>query len=146
MLDKLKICDIITVMIIVFREVTYVKYSKQREALLTLLKSTHSHPTADWLYQELKKNFPNISLGMVYRNLGVLSENGDITALNIKSDKEHFDGFTHEHYHFVCNKCGFVSDINLPVPSDWDESIEQQIGAQVDRHSLVFYGTCSKCR
>lgn len=122
------------------------KYSRQREALLTLLKSTHSHPTADWLYQELKKDFPNISLGTVYRNLGVLSENGDIAALNIKSDKEHFDGLTHEHYHFVCNKCGFVSDINLPVPSDWDKSIERQIGAQVDRHSFVFYGTCSKCR
>ena len=121
------------------------KYSRQREALLTLLKSTHFHPTADWLYQELRKDFPNISLGTVYRNLSVLSQNGDIAALNINSDKEHFDGFTHEHYHFVCNKCGSVTDINLPVPSDWDKKIEQQTGAKVDRHSFVFYGTCSKC-
>lgn len=45
------------------------KYSKQREALLTLLRSTRSHPSADWLYENLRKEFPNISLGTVYRNL-----------------------------------------------------------------------------
>lgn len=54
------------------------KYSKQREALLTLLRSTRSHPSADWLYENLRKEFPNISLGTVYRNLAQLAENGDI--------------------------------------------------------------------
>ena len=74
------------------------KYSKQRDALLTLLKSTRSHPSADWLYSELKKEFPNISLGTVYRNLALLAENGCILKISTSSQKEHFDGFTHQHY------------------------------------------------
>lgn len=66
------------IIIIDFEGVKCMKYSKQREALLTLLRSTRSHPSADWLYENLRKEFPNISLGTVYRNLAQLAENGDI--------------------------------------------------------------------
>ena len=74
------------------------KYSKQREALLTLLRSTRSHPSADWLYENLRKEFPNISLGTVYRNLAQLAENGDILKISTSANKEHFDGFVHRRY------------------------------------------------
>ena len=70
------------------------KYSKQREALLTLLRSTRSHPSADWLYENLRKEFPNISLGTVYRNLAQLAENGDILKISTSANKEHFDGLS----------------------------------------------------
>ena len=80
-------------------------YSKQREALLRVLRSTRSHPTAYWVYEELRKEIPNISLGTVYRNLAKLAQNGDILKLDIISDKERFDGFTARHAHFVCNEC-----------------------------------------
>lgn len=63
------------------------KYSKQREALLTLLRSTRSHPSADWLYENLRKEFPNISLGTVYRNLAQLAENGDILKIRLPQTK-----------------------------------------------------------
>ena len=63
------------------------KYSKQREALLTLLRSTHSHPSADWLYENLRKEFPNISLGTVYRNLAVLADSGEIVKIQTSSNK-----------------------------------------------------------
>lgn len=121
------------------------KYSKQREALLKLLRSTRSHPTANRLYRELQKEFPNISLGTVYRNLAQLSQNGDIMPLNINTEKEHFDGFTHEHYHFVCNRCGAVIDVDLPDISDLNSEIEKQIGAQVEKCSMSFYGICKSC-
>ena len=63
------------------------KYSKQREALLTLLRSTRSHPSADWLYENLRKEFPNISLGTVYRNLAQLAENGDIKNQHFRKQR-----------------------------------------------------------
>ena len=122
------------------------KYSIQREALLTLLRSTRSHPTADWLYQELRKDFPNISLGTVYRNLALLSEKGEILSLNVNSEKEHFDGFTHEHYHFVCSDCGTITDVDVPSMPELNDSVERQTGAEVDKYSLVFYGKCMQCR
>lgn len=122
------------------------KYSKQRDALLTLLKSTHSHPSADWLYSELKKEFPNISLGTVYRNLALLAEKGCILKISTSSQKEHFDGFTHQHYHFVCNSCDSIYDVELEDTGLLDKSVEQELGAEVDSHSLVFYGICSDCK
>ena len=65
------------IIIIDFEGVKCMKYSKQREALLTLLRSTRSHPSADWLYENLRKEFPNISLGTVYRNLNLLTDIGE---------------------------------------------------------------------
>ncbi len=122
------------------------KYSKQRDALLTLLKSTRSHPSADWLYTELKKEFPNISLGTVYRNLALLADNGSILKIATSSQKEHFDGFTNPHYHFVCNACDSIYDVELDNTGFLDKSVEQELGAEVDSHSLVFYGVCSECK
>ena len=97
------------IIIIDFEGVKCMKYSKQREALLTLLRSTRSHPSADWLYENLRKEFPNISLGTVYRNLAQLAENGDILKISTSANKEHFDGFVHRHFHCVCNKCDKTS-------------------------------------
>lgn len=122
------------------------KYSKQREALLTLLKSTRSHPSADWLYCELRKEFPNISLGTVYRNLALLADNGDILRITTDSGKEHFDGFTDKHYHFVCRHCDEIRDIDLPCAKMLDEQVEKSLDVEVKEHSLVFYGICSSCK
>ena len=132
-------------MIIVIRKESVMKYSRQREALLTLLRSTRSHPTADWLYTELRKEFPNISLGTVYRNLGVLAANGDILVLNVCDGKDCFDGFTHNHYHFVCSSCGCVSDVELSFPVDINAEVNKLTGNNVKKHSLFFHGTCQSC-
>ncbi len=121
-------------------------YSKQREALLRLLKSTRSHPSADWLYAELRKEFPNISLGTVYRHLALLADNGSILRISSGSGKEHFDGFTDKHYHFVCRQCDSICDISLPEAQKLNEAVENSLGVKVDDHSLVFYGICSSCQ
>lgn len=122
------------------------KYSRQREALLEVLKGTSTHPTAYWVYEELKKNFPNISLGTVYRNLALLTENGDILKLDVSSGMERYDGFTHKHSHFVCRNCSDVMDIDLPETEDFCNAISKKIGCDVESHSLTFYGICNKCR
>ena len=69
------------------------KYSNSVRQLLTLLRSTRSHPSADWLYENLRKEFPNISLGTVYRNLAQLAENGDILKISTSANKEQFRRF-----------------------------------------------------
>lgn len=122
------------------------KYSKQREALLRVLKNTRSHPSADWLYDELRAEFPSISLGTVYRNLALLADNGAIKRITTGSGKEHFDGFTDEHSHFVCTECDSIYDITLSGAEKLNEEVEKSLSATVDNHSLVFYGLCSKCK
>ena len=134
------------VIVIVLNRRKPMKYSRQREALLDVLKSTTSHPTAYWVYEELKKDFPNISLGTVYRNLALLTERGDILKLDVSSGMERYDGFTHKHSHFVCRCCQDIIDISLPQADKFCDVVSKETGCDVESHSLTFYGLCNKCK
>lgn len=122
------------------------KHSKQRDYLLTIVKNTKSHPDANWIYAELKKKFPNAGLATVYRNLRQLTEKGELMKIDTGSGIEHYDATTENHYHFVCEKCSAISDVDISV-LDWlDGDLSSRLDAEVKRHSLIFYGACSKCR
>ena len=87
-------------------------YSRQREAILDFLCHTTSHPTAEEVYMYIRDIYPNISLGTVYRNLALLVEHGQ--ALKIQGeDCDHFDGNTRLHYHFLCDSCHHVYDVEM---------------------------------
>ena len=120
-------------------------YSRQREALKRVLRSTRTHPTADWIYKELLQEYPHTSLGTVYRNLAQLSEAGEILRISTGDSKEHYDGFTDPHDHFVCQECGAILDVTVPLPDSVNSCVHESIGAVVDRRSLIFSGTCGAC-
>ena len=120
------------------------KNSKQREMLLTELRSRHDHPIAEDIYVALKKKLPDISLGTVYRNLSVFTESGDISRLEVNGP-DRYDGNPAAHYHFACNECGRVLDVNLPYCEELDRSVENATGAFVERNNIIFYGTCGDC-
>lgn len=121
------------------------KGSRQRSAMLELIKSTKCHPDASWLYEKMRMQFPNISLGTVYRNLSVLTDTGDIARVCTSEGIDHYDGDTSEHCHFICNSCRSVSDIEL-VGLDNLNRIAEGTGVSVEKHSLIFYGVCKDCR
>ena len=122
------------------------KYSRQRESIKSCLMNRCDHPTADALYTTLREQFPNISLGTVYRNLNLLVDLGEIKKIPSGDGIDHFDYDTSPHYHFVCRQCGCIRDLPMPV----SETLEQEAAAFVDGtiedHSLIFRGVCSNCR
>jgi len=120
-------------------------YSKKREAILAKLRSTTSHPTAEWVYRELKGEYPDLSLGTVYRNIGLFREEGEIISVGTVAGQERFDGDTSPHGHFVCVVCRAVIDIVVPEAQPETTAQLKQIGFQVDRIDLTAYGTCSTC-
>ena len=81
------------------------KYSRQRECIREYVQKCKEHPTADQVYAEIKREFPNISLGTVYRNLSLLSEIGEIQKLSNFGGADHFDGCVTPHCHFMCKEC-----------------------------------------
>ena len=89
------------------------KYSRQRESIKTCLMGRKDHPTADALYTSIREQFPNISLGTVYRNLNLLVDLGEIRKLSCGDGTDHFDYDTSPHYHFVCKECGKIMDISM---------------------------------
>ena len=117
------IIGIITVKKMSKQEKKYFRQSKQRNRILELLRSTDRHPTADWLYLQLKSEFPNLSLGTVYRNLEILSESGEIQKLELGSAQKRFDGVAENHYHIRCIQCDRVDD----APPELEVKISQEL-------------------
>ncbi|MBN1161808.1 MAG: transcriptional repressor [Dehalococcoidales bacterium] len=120
--------------------------TKQRTAILKYLNNTKSHPTADIIYDVVKKIIPNISKGTIYRNLNVLKESGQVTRLNIKGTVSRYEIKQASHYHFRCEQCGRVFDIDEPVDKSIDERVAKSTGFKVIRHQLEFRGLCKDCQ
>jgi Fur family transcriptional regulator, peroxide stress response regulator len=120
--------------------------TKQREAILKVLRNTKSHPTADQIYDEVRKDVPNISKGTVYRNLQVLQDDGAITELKLNDTLSRYEVKQESHYHFRCEKCGRVSDIDMPVDRELDRQVEKRTGLKVAYHQLEFRGLCKDCQ
>ncbi|MBC8570345.1 Fur family transcriptional regulator [Zongyangia hominis] len=121
------------------------KYSRQRELILDAVREDAVHPTADMIYQKLKKEHPNLSLGTVYRNLNLLSEIGTINKLHVPGMPDRFDGNITPHYHFYCKRCGGVFDLPLSYLGNIDEQVRKETECQVDFHNILFRGTCKEC-
>ena len=122
------------------------KRSKQREAILEMLQGVKTHPTADKVYEEVRKTIPNISLGTVYRNLAKLSDESMIQKVGMGTGVEHFDGNPFPHYHVVCNECGVIDDIEAEPLKSFNEWASQMFKGEIYKHSAVFFGKCVKCK
>jgi Fe2+ or Zn2+ uptake regulation protein len=111
-----------------------------------VLKGTTSHPTADWIYEEVRKQIPNISKGTVYRNLKVLREMGQVSELNLSGTVSRFEARQDNHYHFRCKKCGRVFDVDEPVDKDLERRAADRTGFRISYHQLEFRGLCRECQ
>lgn len=118
--------------------------SKQRQLILDAVTGRCDHPTADQIYLEVREKDEKISRGTVYRNLGVLSENGQITNVKIPA-ADRYDSRLDKHYHLICTCCGKVFDAPLPYHAEYDIQVEQTTGFQVRRHRTIFEGLCAEC-
>lgn len=119
------------------------KYSRQRELVREAVEKSSIHPTADEVYQEVRKREPTISLATVYRNLNQLSENHLIRRVVVPGDSDHFDHTLKEHEHMICTQCGCVVDI-WPKSSLW-EYFSGMEEAQITGYDLTLYGICKDC-
>ena len=123
------------------------KHFRKRDAILTCLRQTDVHPSADWVYAQLKPQIPDLSLGTVYRNLSRFREQGQIISLGTVKGVERFDGNTAPHVHFICSDCGCVLDLEgIAVPDELRSAVSQNSGASVTGCSLTFTGVCMNCQ
>lgn len=119
-------------------------YSKQREAVLKTVRSVTSHPTAAEVYEAVRRELPNISLGTVYRNLSVLCEAGDLLCLHMGDGVERYDGNCNTHLHLHCRVCGGITDVEMPDGSVRQAAEEQEFSPEIILLSAS--GVCNSCR
>ncbi len=122
------------------------KHSRQRDMIRNYLGSTKEHPTAEMVYNSVREQFPNISLGTVYRNLNLLVSNGEAVKIDCGDGSERFDGRVSPHYHFICHGCGRVLDIEMPSIEHIDTLAGSSFDGDIEGHSVYFYGRCSGCK
>ncbi len=122
------------------------KHFRKRDAILTCLRQTTEHPSAEWVFSRLKPEIPDLSLGTVYRNLSLFKEQGLITSLGTVNGVERFDGNTEPHVHYICTGCGRVLDLHkIRVPEELNQAAAMDSGGQVNGCQLTFTGVCGRC-
>ena len=124
---------------------TKYKQSKQRERIYAILNKTGEHPNAIWIYDQLKSEFPDLSMGTVYRNLNILIEQGLIHKIDFGSTFDRYDANTEPHYHFICERCGSITDLPMPIDNELNEKLERKTGFKARKHRIEFYGLCDEC-
>ena len=117
-------------------------YSIQRKVIKNIVRSTKSHPSADWIFNKAKMVIPNISLGTVYRNLKYLEKIGEINTI-LDDQITRYDGNTKLHHHLKCTKCGDLIDIsnyNNIIP----KKILDKYKFTIKEVNLMILGECQK--
>lgn len=122
------------------------RMTHRRQVILEELRKVKTHPTADEVYEMVRRRLPRISLGTVYRNLEILSDTGMIQKLEIGGTQKRFDAEPQNHYHVRCVRCGRVEDTHVDLLTDLDDAIRKEIDYEIIGHRLEFQGVCPQCR
>lgn len=121
------------------------RFSRKREMIYAFLQSTKEHPSAEMVYDQLKEDIPDLSLGTVYRNLKLLEDMGKIRRVTTLQNVERYDAFCPDHAHFVCEKCGCVKDLAMLDAQADRKSYHVESGDQVRWMNVIFGGICAAC-
>jgi len=117
----------------------------QRQIVLDALKKLKTHPTIDEVYTVIHTDHPSISRMTVYRNLRQLAHNGFIRQVTLCDGMERYDDRTSQHYHFKCQDCGSIIDVDIEYLADINDAVQEKYVVQVDKHYVVFSGFCPMC-
>ena len=119
--------------------------TRQRQVILEALRNVTSHPSADEIYEMVRKRMPRISLGTVYRNLEILAECGEIQKLELGCSLKRFDGVADEHYHIRCLHCDRLFDAPPGSRIRISHELKGCTDFKIIGHRLEFIGICPEC-
>jgi Fur family ferric uptake transcriptional regulator len=122
------------------------RLTRQRTVILEELRKVTTHPSADEIYEMVRKRLPRVSLGTIYRNLEILSKTGEIRRLEGGSQLKRFDGLADHHYHIRCLRCDRLVDIFVHIGAELDDRIRGATDFSVRGHHLEFVGICPSCQ
>ena len=121
------------------------RMTKQRRVILDVLRKHNQHPTADMVYELVRRQLPRISLGTVYRNLEILTALGEIQTLELSGSQKRYDGIPQKHYHIRCLNCGRVDDAPVAPLNRLEDDLYESTVYTIMGHRLEFIGLCPEC-
>lgn len=125
----------------------HIRITETRKAIIAYIVSSHEHPSADKIYNDLLPEYPNMSLATVYNNMKVLVDEGFVTELKVTNDTTtYYDFMGHQHINIVCKNCGDIADFMDVDAMDIGKEAYEQTGYQITKVQLTAYGICPKCQ
>lgn len=118
----------------------------QRLAVLSFLESRRDHPTAEQIYQEVRRQLPAISFNTVYKTLEALCHKGLIIKVNPLHEVARYDARAHSHAHLICRACHYIYDLDRELPELHLLDSDLPTGFQVENQSVIFWGLCPRCQ
>ena len=120
------------------------KLTPQRLAILEFLDGNTDHPSADSIFQEVKKKYPMMSFATVYNTIEALKKRGDLLELTIDPERRRYDPETRPHHHLICVECKKIVDVH----KEFSISVPDEIGDDFDLagNHIEFYGVCPECK
>ena len=119
--------------------------TRQRHAILEAVRNTKSHPDVQWVYEEVRRDLPRVSLGTVYRNLDLLARSGIILRIPTIDGLARYDADTSSHSHVACRLCGRIDDIEVDLPMQSFRDSSAKVGFRDVSAIVEIYGVCPGC-
>ena len=119
--------------------------TSQKQAIFDTVKLAKNHPTAQEVYEAVRKSVPKMSFATVYRNLAQLAKDGKIAEVQFVDNKKRYEALLHPHQHFICRKCGRIIDMELSKLLNVEETVQKMQCHKVESFNLELMGTCAKC-
>ena len=119
--------------------------TKQREAVLQVIRDSEAHLTANEVFIAAKELLPTISFATVYNSLRFLKEVGHIAEITFGNGASRFDRMTHRHDHAICTECGTLVDIEMEIPAELIEQAERECSFKTDSIEFTLRGRCPDC-
>lgn len=125
------------------------RMTHQRQVIFEEIMKMDSHPTADEVYEKVRKRLPRVSMGTIYRNLDILTTSGMINRIEPGHSQMRFEGNVRDHYHVTCIRCGKIEDAQIDPLGDTLQDLERALGRMTKHgifaHKLEFIGLCKEC-
>ena len=119
--------------------------TQQRRVVYEAVKTTRIHPTADWIFEQVRTTMPKISLGTVYRNLTVLKQEGMVREIFGTDRRARYEANTVPHAHFICTECAEIRDVDGMPEISW-RTLKDLVGCEVLEQRMEFIGVCAACQ
>lgn len=120
--------------------------TRQRQAILDIVRGSHNHPTASDVMDVLRDKGLKFAYGTVYNSLRYLTEHGMIRELNLGEGTTRYDGRMEDHHHAVCEQCGQVMEVTTRIPEDFLKAMELETGFVIRDFHMHLHGLCTNCQ
>jgi Fur family transcriptional regulator, peroxide stress response regulator len=121
------------------------KATPQRIAICRIALHSREHPSAQSVYDEVKKVHPTVSLATVYKTLQVLRDLDLIHELSLPQGQARFDPYLKPHVNLICHQCGKIEDLDDPTAREISERVSATTKFKPNGQRIDVYGICQKC-